>query len=58
VVRRAAPRIRMRRASEHDHGRPRRCSGGRRWITAASRGRVMAASTSMWEVVMDVIQEV
>jgi hypothetical protein len=59
LVRRAAQTIKMRRASEHDHGRPHRRSGGKRWIIAASRGRVMAASTSMREVVIvDVIEEV
>jgi hypothetical protein len=59
LVRSAAQVIRMRCASEHDHGRPHRRSGGRRSITAASRRRVMAASTSMREIVIvDVTREV
>jgi hypothetical protein len=52
LVRSAAHAIHLRCASEHDHGRPRRGSAGRRWVTAASRRRVMAASTSMREVVI------
>lgn len=52
LVRSAAHVIRMRCASEHDHGRPRRGSHGKRWITTASRPRVMAASTSMRELVI------
>ena len=59
LVRSAPQAITMRCASEHDHDRPHRRSGGRRWITAASRRRVMAASTSMREtVIVDVTQQV
>jgi hypothetical protein len=59
LVRSAAHAIKTRCASEHDQGRPCRGSGGRRWITAASRRRVMAASTSKRAfVIVHVIEQV
>ena len=59
LVRNAAHASKTRCASEHDHRRPRRGSGGRRWITAASRRWVMAASASKRAfVIVDVMEEV
>lgn len=52
LVRSAAQTIRTRRRSEHDQGRPRHGSGGKRWSTAARRRCVIVASTSMREIVI------
>lgn len=52
LVLNAAQVIRTRRRSELDHGRPRHGSGGKRWSTASRRRCVIAASTSMREIVI------